>query len=177
MNRIKSTLKDEQILLDETANPADRASAAESLAFDGFGKQIHPVLDEWLISSEFILRNQAISMLLGIWGHRKYLNTGFNLLHSDEHWLVRKGSSIALSKFAREFIEGTKYRDQIIRELISSLIKDENQFVQKNSYKCVYELITSKKFNMDKDYSDRSQDVDWNLLKPYLEKYSLNKPE
>ncbi len=35
MKRIKSTLEDEQLLVDESANPADRASAAGSLASDG----------------------------------------------------------------------------------------------------------------------------------------------
>lgn len=177
MKRLKSTPEDERILKDEAANPADRASAAESLAFDGFGKQLHPVLDEWLTSSEFILRNHAISMLLGIWGHKKYLNEGLNFLHSDEHWLVRKGSSIALLKFAQEFIEGEKYKNQIMKELLISLIQDENQFVQKSSYKCVYQLITGRKLNVDEDYFDRNRDANWDLLQPYLDKYNLSKPE
>ena len=40
-----STPQDEELMLDEDANSADRSTAAECLASDGFGKQIHPILD------------------------------------------------------------------------------------------------------------------------------------
>lgn len=46
MKRIKSTLEDEQLLVDESANPADRASAAESLASDGLIDVVSPILNQ-----------------------------------------------------------------------------------------------------------------------------------
>lgn len=176
MIRNKSTLEDELILNDETANPADRASAAESLASDGFGKKLHPILDKWLNHSEFILRNEAIWLLLGAWGHQKYFNKAIDMLKNDSHWIVRKGVASYLVSFTQDFIEGEKYERQIMKELILSLLNDEDEFVQRNCYKNLHQLIRKEKLKEDKNHFDCEKDVDWEMLEPYLKKYDLQKP-
>lgn len=176
MKRVKSTPQDEAILRDETANPADRASAATRLASDGFGKEIFPVLDNWLSHSSFILRDEAVSILLGVWGHEKYVGRIIEMLNNDSHWLIRKSASQSLATFIEKFAEGEKYKAQVIEELLKSLLDDEKDFVQKKSYEGLYKLIKNERPREDNDSFDRNQDVDWILLQPYLEKYALNKP-
>ncbi len=53
---------------------------------------------------------------------------------------------------------------------------EEDEVIQRKSYQSLYEIITMKLLQFDKDEFDRERDVDWNLLLPYLEKYSLQKP-
>ena len=178
MKRIKSTPEDESILIDETADSPDRLSSMQKLAFDGFGKQIHPILDKWLNHSEFILRDGAISMLLGNWGHRKYVDKAIEMMHQDEDWSVRIGAARALKKFCMDFIEGKSYEDQIIKELLLALIQDQDVFVQKTAYQELRSVINdeSRTFYDEKDYFDKEVDVDWKRLQPYLDRYDLQKP-
>ncbi len=176
MKRIKSTQNDEIVLRNESVPPADRVSAATVLASDGFGREIFPVLEEWLNHSHFLLRGEAIWMILSGFGHQKYVQKAIQMLHQDSNWSVRKYASLALSDFSKEYIAGKKYEEQIIEQLLISLLNDEDEFVQRDSYKGLYKLITDNVLTFDKDSFDRNRDVDWNLLRPYLEKYKLKKP-
>ncbi|MBA4124418.1 MAG: HEAT repeat domain-containing protein [Acidobacteria bacterium] len=176
MKRVKSTQYDEIILRDESTSPADRVSAATVLASDGFGQEIFPVLEKWLNHSHFLLRAEAIWMILSGFGHQKYVEKAIQMLHNDDNWSVRKYASLALSDFSKEYVEGKKYEEQIIKELLISLLNDEDGFVQRDSYKGLYKLIKGKRERSDENEFDRNRDVDWDLLLPYLDKYGLQKP-
>ncbi len=175
MKRIKSTPQDEIILRDENVSPPDRINSMKKLASDGFGDEIHPTLDNWLNHPHFLLRDAAISMLLNSWGQQKYVNKTVEILHNDTDWSVRGTAATALANFSKEFTEGSKYQQKIIEELLISLLNDEDEFVQRDSYKGLYRIITGNNLG-DKDEFDRNQDVSWEMLKPYLEKYDLQKP-
>jgi hypothetical protein len=177
MKRIKSTLEDEQLLVNESANPADRASAAESLASDGLIDIVSPILKQWLEHSEPMLREEAITLLLGGFGYEQYVEKAILMLHNDPYWLTRGDAAFALSSFATRFKSAEKYKDKIIKELLRSLISEEDKVIQRKSYQSLYEIITTKLLQFDKDEFDRNCDIDWNLLQPYLDKYGLQKPD
>lgn len=179
MKRKKSTIEDERIVVDEAAYSPDRLSSMRKLASDGFGKQLHPILNDWLNNSEFILRDGAISMLLGSWGLQKYVDKAVELLHKDGDWSVRMSAARALADFCQDFIEGEMCKDNITKELLISLLNDDDEFVQRDSYKSICRIIKNESWSYynEKDSFDRDQDVDWNLLQPYLKKYDLKPPE
>lgn len=177
MKRTKSTLEDEIMLLNENASPPDRVNSMKKLASDGFGDKVHPVLDDWLSHSHFLLRDAAVSMLLISWGQQKYLGKVIEMLHNDTDWSVRGTAATALSNFSKEYVEGKKYEEQIIKELLISLLNDEDEFVQRDSYKGLYKLIKGERERSDENEFTRNQDVDWKMLQPYLEKYNLQRSE
>jgi hypothetical protein len=178
MNRIKSKLEDENLLVDETADPVDRSSAATKLLSDGYGRAVVPVLEQWFDSKEFILRQDAVSLLLASLGHEKYLDRGIRMLHLDENWSVRCDAARGIGTFCLDFVEGEKHEEQIIKELLSALLSDKDEFVQQECYKWLNKLIhkSTQKYEEEKDSFHLQTDVDWNLLQPYLDKYSLQRP-
>lgn len=175
MKRIKSKPEDEQILVNESIDAPTRIDSMVRLAFDGFGDYIHPVLNSWLTHPDFLLRSEAIQMLLEFWGHQKYVPIAEDILLTDSEWLVRKTASRSLSTFAIKFIEGKKYEEQIIKSLLYSLIRDEDIFVQRQDYEGLLKILKIKNPVEDLKHFDRERDVDWNQLEPYLEKYNLQK--
>lgn len=177
MTRVKSTDKDEIILRDEKASPAERISAATVLASDGFGREIFPVLEKWLNHSHFLLRGEAVWMILSGFGHQKYVEKAIQMLHHDENWSVRQYASLALAEFSKDYIEGRKYLERIIKELLISLLNDQDEFVQRDSYKGLYKLIKSENEFSNKNEFNKNRDVDWNLLQPYLDKNNLQRPD
>jgi hypothetical protein len=178
MNRKKSTSEDEIILVNENADPIERSSAAKKLLSDGYGEIVIPVLEKWFDSPEFALREDAVSLLLASLGHEKHLNKGILMLHSDKSWSVRSDAARGIGAFCVDFFEGEKYEEQIIKELIVALIKDDEEFVQQECYKWLKIIINKEKqrFGDEKDSFNLQTDVDWNLLQPYLSKYGLQRP-
>lgn len=179
MNRVKSTLEDEQILADEAADPVERGSSARKLLSDGYFDTAFPILAQWFDHPESTLREDAISLLLGSLGHQKYVGKVIEMLHTDSSDFVRGDAANSLSNFCVDFVEGEKYEEQIIKELLVGLLKDEDSFVQKHCYNGLYKIIKKERWKLydEIDYFDRNRDVDWNLLQPYLEKYGLQKPD
>jgi len=176
MKRVKSTPQDEIILADENANPVERSSSATKLLSDGYGKVVVPVLEQWFEHRESILREDAVSLLLASLGHEKYVDKAIKILHSDTDYVVRHDAARGLAKFCVDFIEGKKYENQINKELLLALVQDNEPYVQKECYKGLCRIITGKNLKEDKDSFDLNQDVNWNLLQPYLDKYGLQKP-
>lgn len=176
MIRKKSKLEDEQIVRDESVDQVERASAALRLASDGFGKDLHPILDKWLDDPNFILRSEAINLLLGSWGFEKYLKKGVEMLQKDQRWEVKCAAASALKSFATNFDKGEKYKTTILKKLFESLLNDENKIVQKRVYEYIYNIITHKKIFIESYEFDEQRDINWNLLEPYLEKFNLQKP-
>lgn len=175
MKRIKSTSQDELILINENADPTERVRAARCLASDGFVDLLQPTLDSWLNLSEPLLREEAITLLLGGFGYENYVDKAIKILSDDPDWLVRGDAAFALSSFAIRFREAEKYNNQIVSALFRSLLNDEDEAVQEKSYKGLYELLTKQPLISSRDVFDRDNDVDWNLLTPYLERYNLSK--
>jgi hypothetical protein len=176
MNRKKSTPQDEQILVDETADPVERSSSATRLLSDGYGKMVVPVLEKWFDSEQYMLRQDAVSLLLASLGHEKHLDKGIKMLHNDEDYSVRCDAARGIGKFCLDFIEGEKYENQIIKELLIALITDGDEFVQRDSYKWICNIIRKTEKSSDSDSFNLKTDVDWNLLQPYLDKYGLQRP-
>lgn len=176
MKRNKSTPQHEVIIKDDSSEPSDRINAAVCLASDGFADIIFPELIKWLNSSHFLLRSEAVWMLLSGFGHQKYVGKAFEMLHNDSNWSVKVYASNALTQFTQDYTEGEKYEDQIIKELLLSLLNDEDEFVQQCNYKNLHQLVKKEKPKDEKDSFNLMQDVDWQMLEPYLKKYDLQKP-
>lgn len=169
---------DEIILTDESADPIERSSSAKKLLSDGYGKQVVPVLAQWLDHQDALLREDAVSLLLASLGQEKYLNKAIELLHNDSDDTVRGDAARGIAIFCAKFIEGEKYQDEVIKELLLSLIRDKDTFVRQNSYKGLLQVIEKRDWNYydEKDSFNPISDVDWEFLEPFLNKYSLKKP-
>jgi HEAT repeat protein len=173
MQRNKSTPQDKILMLDETANPAERASAIMRLAADKI-YDIELDLVHLLNHPSPFIREEAIKVLIGLWGKMDYLGNAVNLLHSDPDWSVRSTAAFSLSQYVRLY--NNKIQELIIRELAQQLYKDEDTSVQKICYEEILQILaqergwTSKKWTSLPDYFDRDRDVDWEIIKPYLNK-------
>lgn len=174
--RIKSTPDDERLLSDESPDVVDRAFAIRSLVYDGFD-EIEPVLSNLLTHSEAMLRGEAIVALLSRTDKPQYLEKAVQMLRFDNDFEARQNGALALSMFAQFSSEKNAYREIVIKELLEAVIRDKNEFVQKRSYEHLYQLITGKNLFVESHLFDRTKDVNWSLLKPYLEKYNLEKPK
>lgn len=174
--RIKSTLDDERLLLDESADVVDRTFAIRSLAYDGFD-EIEPILSNLLTHSEALLRGEAIIALLSRFDKPQYLEKAIQMLRFDNDFEARQNGALALSMFAQFSSEKNAYKEIVIKELLEAIIRDKNEFVQKRSYEHLYQVITGKNLFVESHPFDRAKDVDWNLLNPYLKKYNLEKPK
>ena len=179
MKRIKSTPQDEIILADENADPVERSSSAKKLLSDGYGKVVVPVLEQWFEHKESSLRDDAVSLLLASLGHQKHVGKAVQMLHNDPDYIVRSNAARGLAIFCTKFIEGEKYEEKIIKELLLALIQDDEPYVQKDCYKGLCSIINEESWDYydEKNSFDSEKDVDWNLLQPYLEKYGLEKPK
>lgn len=175
MKRVKSTPKDDLILVDESAPPTERESAASRLTFDGFFSLVEPELRKWLSHPNFLLRSKAIIILIGRMGKEAYFKNALEMLHSDKNWSVRCDAAYSLKQFVTNFRVNDQIKENSIKELLSALLSDKEEFVQQSSYKALLELIKNESLK-DNDSFDKENDVDWNLLEPYLEKYDLQKP-
>lgn len=179
MKRVKSTPEDEKILLDENADLAGRSSSAKKLLSDGYGEIVIPVLEEWLYNQESSLREDAVSLLLASLGHEKHVEKAIEMLHNDPDETVRSNAARGLTLFCVNFIEGEKYEERIVKELLITLLQNDDTFVLQDCYKGLHVIIKKEKwkYSDEKDLFNRNQDVDWNLLQPYLDKYDLHKPD
>lgn len=72
MIRKKSTASDERLIYDESVRSVDRVAAISRLAVDGYA-EMEPLLAKMLDDEDYLLRDQAIKVLLGGWGQSKYL--------------------------------------------------------------------------------------------------------
>ena len=176
MIRKKSKEGDVQLIHDESANVAERASAIFRLAVDGY-IEMEPYLAKLLSHQEYLLRGESIKALLGGWGKERYLNKAVEMLHRDSEYSVRSDAAFSLKQFVTKFENGQKYKERVLGELLRQLQTDENFSVQKRCYEQILKTITGERFGIKlPNYFDRERDVDWNLLQPYLEKYNLLKP-
>lgn len=179
MIRNKSRNGDEKLIYDETSDPVERVAAISRLAVDGYEK-MEPFLAKLLRHENYLLRSEAINVLLSGWGEQKYLEDTIRLLHEDPDDTVRNYAARSLGTFTMRFEDGQKHKQRILRELIKQLQNDANFTVQTVCYEEAYKIIKNKRFGVDfskwgphpSDFFNRDRDVDWELLKPYMENAS-----
>lgn len=180
MNKIKkSTAQDFELAYDNSADAVERAFAIRHLVFDRV-YEIESLLVQLLKHDEEFLRGEAIAALLARWHKTQYIDAALQMLNSDASYVARREAAFALGEFAAFADNAEKYKDTIIRKLLEALLEDENWTVQQSSYEKILTLITGKIFVSEhlpqkaREFN-RNQDADWNLLKPLLEKYNLQK--
>ena len=168
MRRRKSKPGDEILIYDESLDVVARSCAIFRLAVDGY-IEMKPLLVSLLNHKEFMLRGEAIGILIGGWKIPEYLGEAIRMLHTDVDIYVRSDAASALSNFAQRSEEGIKQRDVVIQELLYGLMKDEDVWVQSRCYECLLNIIAPERGYIElPDDFDRERDVDWDLLKPYL---------
>lgn len=176
MIRKKSSEADEQVIYDENADSVERVAAISRLAVDGY-EEMEPFLANLLQQGNYQLRRIAINVLLAGWGQSKYLNKVIEILHTDFDENLRVSAARSLGTFAMRFENGQKHKQRILQELIKQLQIDEDFIVQTVCYEEAYKIIKDKRFGVDfsrygahpSDFFNRDRDVDWELLKPYME--------
>ncbi|HVG39187.1 MAG TPA: hypothetical protein VM870_07865 [Pyrinomonadaceae bacterium] len=153
------------LLQDINADPVERSSAMVRIGVDKL-THFKPVIADLLRHQHFILRGEAIKVLLGKWNLPEYVEEGVQMLRHDLEWSTRADAASALSWFA--FATG-KQTDLIARELVRSLKEDENRSVHEEAYSGLLRILTpERKQSTIPDDFNRERDVDWELLKPYL---------
>ncbi len=172
----KSKPKDKQLIYDESADIVERSEAILRLAIDGYD-EMESLLVKLLDHPHYLLRSEAVKVLVGGWGIENYLEKAIQMLHFDPEWDVRYDSAFALTQFIRLFKEGTNHKNRVLKELIICLINDEDPSVRKNCYEGIIKILNPEKANAELPMEFNSiKNVDWEMLQPYLEKYDLQKP-
>jgi hypothetical protein len=169
--RYKSTPHDDIIARDENADPIDREAAIGKLTFDQL-YEFEPLFASLLDHASHYLRGKCIYSLVARWNKVEYLEKAIQMLHAEPEWEARQQISHALKSFVLySNICTPAQRERIIRELVHSLNSDEDAFAQRECYRNLVEILAPERKPISlPDYFDRNRDVDWNLLKPYLEK-------
>lgn len=166
MQHKKSTPADLQMLDDESADPVERSSAIARLVADGF-TDFETTLVALLSHPHFILRGEAIKVLLSAWKLPKYVDTAIKMLRSDPEWSVRTDSAFSLSWFAQRT---RQQQERVVKELARCLLHDDDWKVQESCYEQLLNLLgNSKKYLESNRKFNRERDVDWELLKPYVD--------
>jgi hypothetical protein len=169
--RHKSTPQDDTLAKDERADPIDRVAAIARLTFDQF-YELEPLFAALLDHPSHYLRGRSIYSLVGSWNKAEYLERAIEMLRTEPEWEARDQIALALKSFVLYSKACTPaQRKRVIHELVQALVTDENEFVQGGCYKNLVEILAPERKPITlPDYFDRNRDVDWNLLKPYLDK-------
>jgi hypothetical protein len=165
------TPDDLSALTDKNAEPAQRVRALSRLAHWERGKYDHmePTIASLLDDSNPMVRGAAIKTLVAGWQRGRYVDRAIAMLltiREDEWSNERSDAGFALAQFAQ--ITG-KESDRIIRALIQALRTDPDDLVQQSCYKEILGLLAPDRAAPDGYEFDRERDVDWDLLKPYLD--------
>lgn len=170
MQRRKSTPNDDALLQNDSADPVERASAMTRIGIDNL-KHFETTIAGLLNHPNFILRGEAIKVLLGKWEMSKYLNDAVQMLRSDSEWSARADAATAMSTFT-QFTKQS--HELVLSELINCLMNDEHRSGQKSCYEEILKILApSKDWTSLPNRFDRERDVDWNLLKPYLDESQI----
>lgn len=165
MQRYKSSPADDQLVRDPHADSLERASSIARLAFDQL-YEFEPVFAALLTDQSSDLREAAIKALLGRWNLPQYLEAGITLLHHDPDWVVRSDAAFALASYVQ--FTGDQ-RERVMRELVRCVQHDTDPAVQEQCYSKFLALLNGHSSYNEPDDFNRDRDVDWELLKPYLD--------
>ena len=164
MRRRKQRPGDEQLLHDETANVAERASALLRLAADGRSDLI-PVAKAWLEHDDVLLRSEGINMLLSFWRLEEMVPKVVEMLHHDLDSDVRTMAADALSTFVRR-TEAQK--DYILGEIVAQLEREDDPISQLSIYEALLDHVLPIDQHPKLPYHfNRDTDVNWDLLAPW----------
>lgn len=167
--RYKSKLEDERLVQDEGANHLERESAIKRLAFDQI-YEMEPVFARLVYHPSPYIAGAAIYALLARWGKTQYLGDGIRILHSALEPVAREKAAFALYEFAQRGEASGSYKEQVIRELAHALTHDEDFGVHEECYRGLLQLLAPERgLTNFPTYFNRARDVDWELLKPYLD--------
>ena len=160
---------DVQLVRDESADPVDRASAMMRLAVDGHWEMID-LADQWLARDELELRVEAVGLLVGYWKLEDRIPITIEHLKHDPHTDVRSRAAAALV----DFLNRTgKHRDRILKVLVHQLQNDTDYLVQRYAYELLLRTLLSERPIPEPPYAfDRGRDVDWSLLRPWMDSES-----
>jgi hypothetical protein len=169
--RYKSKPQDDVMAKDETADPIDRVAAIAKLTFDQL-YEFEPLFVRLLDHPSHYLRGRCINSLVGRWYRVTYLERAIEMLRMETEWEARQDAAHALTSFVLYSETCTlAQKERIIQELVHAVTADENDFVQGWCYKNLIAILAPERKPITlPDYFDRNRDVDWNLLKPYLDK-------
>lgn len=166
MQRYKSKPEDDKLIYDESADVVERASAISRLTVDGF-YEIEPLLVKLLDHESFLLRGEAIKSLLGFWRKSEYIDNAVRLLRTDRDPTVRSDAAFALSRVT---LRTGKQREMIVEKLVEGLMQDEDFGVHEECYRGLLQILAPERsLTTIPTYFNRERDVDWELLKPYLD--------
>ena len=159
------------LVCDEFAAPVERASAMMRLAVDGHTEMIE-LAEQWLSHDSVDLRLEAIRLLIGGWELRDRIPQALHLIRHDPAPAVRATAARALLRYHRRTGES---RDLTLRALVDHLRNDEDEVNQQGAYE---QLLAELRPNdqlpaLPRDF-DRERDVDWELLRPWMEPPSGN---
>jgi hypothetical protein len=167
--RYKSSPDDDRLIQDENARPLDRAAAMTRLRFDKL-YHFEPFFASLLDHAAYVLRGEAIKTLLGMWKRSEYLDAAIQLLRSDPEWETRTDAAFAMTMALGQGVIKGSERERVIEELAQALMRDEDDIAQSRYYELLLEILAPERKGAVPDYFNRERDVDWQLLKPYLDK-------
>jgi HEAT repeat protein len=170
MRHGKAQSNDPSVLRDETARPVDRAAALSRLVSDR-RTEFEPDIVRCLAHEHPVLRGDALYALLGRWCMARYVPHADRLLVEDPDWAVRMDAASALSTYAWLGGVSEQERSRILRTLARVVLSDEDPGVQQSAYQGVLQILDrpSAEYMHEARFFDPQRDVNWELLKPYLE--------
>jgi HEAT repeat protein len=154
----------EQRLLDDGANPVERANAIICMRADGL--ECHEALLVALLNHPSPhLRAEALRALLG-WGREQWVPLALKWLAGDRDEHVRSFVAFDLAYAATRF---PVHERAIVEALVRVLEHDASEFVAAKANSALqFLLVPGAQFlEIPNDDFDRHRDVDWELLKPF----------
>ncbi|MCG8418725.1 MAG: hypothetical protein MJE77_12370 [Proteobacteria bacterium] len=165
--RRKSRDGDEQLVIDESADPVEREGALGRLLADG-RRDYRPLLRQWLAHSNPFFRQAATSKLLIYFRCEPNIDEDIAcviaLARGDAEPGVRGAAIGALS----DYVELTGlHRERILRLFVTVLERDDDCIVQMNCYEELLGHLAAERVTELPPQTtpfDRNQHVDWSLL-------------
>jgi HEAT repeat protein len=171
MRHGKAQPNDPYVLRDETARPVDRASALSRLVSDR-RTEFEPDIVRCLAHEHPVLRGDALMALVGRWRMERHVSHADRMLVEDPDEAVRGNAAWALSMYAaRADRISEQERTRILRTLARVVLSDEDPGVQQSAYDGVLRILDRPfaEYMREARFFDPQRDVNWELLKPYLE--------
>ncbi|MCG8423428.1 MAG: hypothetical protein MJE77_36475 [Proteobacteria bacterium] len=165
--RRKSREGDEELVIDEAADPVERGSALGRLLADG-RREYRPLTRQWLAHSEPVLREAATSKLLIYFRGEPDIDEDIArviaLSRGDAEPGVRGAAISALSGYLE--LTGL-HRERILQLFVNRLEYDDDYIVQMACYEELLSHIAPERVTEMPPHTtpfDRDQHVDWSLL-------------
>jgi hypothetical protein len=170
MRHGKAQPNDPYVLRDETARPVDRAAALSRLVSDR-RTEFEPDIVKCLAHDHPILRGKALIALVGHWCMARHVPQADRLLVEDPDEAVRGNAAYALSMYAWLGGVPEQERSRILRTLARVAQTEEDPGVQQSAYEGVLRILDRPfaEYMREARVFDPRRDVNWELLKPYLE--------